>query len=767
MQNIRLWLSLPFIPVLLAASSSVAFAWTPAALLNAPNELEVKHGRLFPANGGGFHAAYAAGGMRYRSYQNGFLSPVSAVYSATFSANPRVSQSYDGKIYYTFENWADGGPKTSVSRSTDNGQSWLRFDVSGSPLSAKHPVVLPYGGGSNMLVTWAEVGPKECRFSTYNGSTWSSPSGFGAPIHSEYQSGTACVSPQDGTIWRVYGRDHGGIRWFIRRWNGTSWESEITLSDPQPIDNFPARVNIAANTLGHVAVVWDENSQFLMRVYVPGSGLRPQVLVAGKDVYGGAYVTNIPGTQDFYLVADAYVWRYYGATNTVGPREDLFNSIGMPRGFTPDSSICTGHDGIIYVAFENWNNGKPQWFYTMKSAAPPGPTGTIAGTVRSQHGLPVMGASVGSGVYSAITNASGYYELTGVLAGTHTLAANKQFYTGQTISGVTVAENQTTPLDFTIIANPPGPVSAFSVNPSDGINRLYWTNPTSGNYAATRITFKTTGFPTGPDDGTLLCERSTAAGGQDSFTHGNADNGVTYYYAAFTRDTDNHFSAGVNGSATPRPLTCGEVKHFESNYFVELNGKVVSAIFASDAAIYVQEPDRTSGIRIQHGGSGLAVGDRVNVSGSVQDRVLSNRLAEREIRRATVTKVSGGAAPKPMAMSNLAVGGAAAGELVPGVIDGIGINNIGLLVRITGRITAKVTSYIYIDDGSGVVDPSGRIGVMVRCPNTSIPAVAGDMVTATGVIVGSIATGTETNRRIVQIRDYNDLVNHGSGHSGS
>ena len=77
----------------------------------------------------------------------------------------------------------------------------------------------------------------------------------------------------------------------------------------------------------------------------------------------------------------------------------------------------------------------------------------------------------------------------------------------QTIPGIMILADQTTYGDFAITANPPAPVSSFAVSPSDGLSRLYWTNPTSGNFYATMIRFKTTGYPTGPTDGTLVCDR--------------------------------------------------------------------------------------------------------------------------------------------------------------------------------------------------------------------------------------------------------------------
>ena len=107
--------------------------------------------------------------------------------------------------------------------------------------------------------------------------------------------------------------------------------------------------------------------------------------------------------------------------------------------------------------------------------------------------------------------------------------------------------------------------------------------------------------------------------------------------------------------------------------------------------------------------------------------------------------------------------------MAPGVKDGIGLNNMGLLVRIAGTVTTVIGSYVYIDDGSNIEDISGRTGVMVKCPST--PSVnVGDIVSATGIVQGSVPTGWTANRRYMQRQGEDDLlvlnvaVNSGGDH---
>ncbi|MGB9588233.1 MAG: hypothetical protein ACPL7O_08645, partial [Armatimonadota bacterium] len=72
----------------------------------------------------------------------------------------------------------------------------------------------------------------------------------------------------------------------------------------------------------------------------------------------------------------------------------------------------------------------------------------------------------------------------------------------------------------------------------------------------------------------------------------------------------------------------------------------------------------------------------------------------------------------------------------PGVKDGIGPNNIGLLVKVWGRVTQIGDGYFYVDDGSCLVDGTETAGV----PNVGIRVMSaagtvgqGDFVVVTGV----------------------------------
>ncbi len=98
---------------------------------------------------------------------------------------------------------------------------------------------------------------------------------------------------------------------------------------------------------------------------------------------------------------------------------------------------------------------------------------------------------------------------------------------------------------------PPEPVSGFTAVAGHWTVQLNWANPDDPDFVGTMIRWKTTGYPSSPTDGTLLCNRTTSPGAADNFTHTGAVNGTTYYYAAFAYDSIPNYSPGEHVSARP------------------------------------------------------------------------------------------------------------------------------------------------------------------------------------------------------------------------
>lgn len=171
----------------------------------------------------------------------------------------------------------------------------------------------------------------------------------------------------------------------------------------------------------------------------------------------------------------------------------------------------------------------------------------------------------------------------------------------------------------------------------------------------------------------------------------------------------------------------------------------VTAGFSAQGFIYVEKADRSSGIRVETDES-IMVGSRVSVAGIIRTKALTG---ERYIEASPPSpEASGLLLVLPVGMSNRALGGAANG-LQGGVTGGTGLNNIGLLVTVWGKVLTNDFDHFIVDDGSG---------------NTAKCMVPGDVtmpsvnayVSVTG-ISSSEASGGDI-RSVILLRDKRDIV---------
>ena len=318
-----------------------------------------------------------------------------------------------------------------------------------------------------------------------------------------------------------------------------------------------------------------------------------------------------------------------------------------------------------------------------------------------------------------------------------------------------VAHAQAVPL---AAVTPPADAGAFQVfpAPTSGTLTLKWTNPADVDFRGTVIRFSTVSYPTSPTDGMPVCDRMGSPGSSDKFVQTGLTNGVKYYYTASSYDENGLFAPGANATAMPTTPTCSIAKMADDGMAAQLHDKVVTAIFGSDGCLYVQEPDWSSGVRVISSGAGLAVGDRVDVTGTAATRILNGHPAERQISGATLTPLHVNTPPRAIAMNCEAVGGAGVSPNVPGVQGAVGANNVGSLVQIAGKVTLVLGNYVYVDDGSNIADVPGRTGVVVES-SAAPTAVAGDIVSVTGIVTGNIPSGWTQNDRYIRTRNSGDM----------
>lgn len=177
--------------------------------------------------------------------------------------------------------------------------------------------------------------------------------------------------------------------------------------------------------------------------------------------------------------------------------------------------------------------------------------------------------------------------------------------------------------------------------------------------------------------------------------------------------------------------TIRDAKMLPDGSAVYIDHAVVSASFSD--RFYIQQPDRACGIEVI--GTSV-VGQRVSIVGTIYTGLNGERY---------IAMLGWGATPgtvpvAPLGMSNRALGGgdcaydAFSGAGQQGIAGCSGLNNIGLLVRTWGKVTlvGRHPGWFYIDDGSGIRDGTGNVGIYVDAPGMSVPAL-GSFVGVTGI----------------------------------
>ncbi len=311
---------------------------------------------------------------------------------------------------------------------------------------------------------------------------------------------------------------------------------------------------------------------------------------------------------------------------------------------------------------------------------------------------------------------------------------------------------------------PPPPVTNISTEPGDTRVTLKWKNPSVLDFKRTVIRSLPGAYPATINDGALVADLQGAAGASKSYIHTGLANGVTLYYALWAVDIAGNVSSVAHTTATPVIQTggdsCGAVRQMPDGAAVTLVRKTVAAVF-STGVFYIQEKDRSAGLRVVKTVTGLLPGNVVTLSGTVSTRMINGVAAERQLDNPTVTLVTvpESTSPTPLAMNNISVGGESVGATLPGIAQAFGLNNIGLLVKISGRVSSLVEDRMYVDDGSSIADIAGNTGIAVQCPNNAFPVNIGDLISVTGIVEGNIPVGGTSNTRLIHIRSWSDIQN--------
>lgn len=185
----------------------------------------------------------------------------------------------------------------------------------------------------------------------------------------------------------------------------------------------------------------------------------------------------------------------------------------------------------------------------------------------------------------------------------------------------------------------------------------------------------------------------------------------------------------------PGMLYVWDAKRARDGAILQFHGGIVTAVFGD--SFYVECEGRYCAVRVDCPGHGVVPGVLVRVDGTVG----TDSNGERYVDASTVLPVGSGSV-KPMSVLQKYLGGgdwfydpaACVGQR--GVKDGVGANNLGLLVTSVGRVTSTGEGFLYMDDGSHLLDGTttdGRenLGVRVQCDPRLYSV--GDVLRVTGI----------------------------------
>ena len=252
---------------------------------------------------------------------------------------------------------------------------------------------------------------------------------------------------------------------------------------------------------------------------------------------------------------------------------------------------------------------------------------------------------------------------------------------------------------------------------------------------------------------------------------GHGGSGLRFYERDYINDYVDLNTYGLNkfpgvtaGGSAELGFAPAGVKSFTNGTLLTIPGAVVTAVFTG--YFYVESENRESGIRVNWTGTMPGINQKVDVAGTIY----TNSDGERYIAANSVT-LNGSGDITPVAMSNKAIGGAGfmfnatAGVGQRGISGAIGLSNIGLLIKTSGKCTLNLApngdyynnKYIFIDDGSGITSyyraKNGSYtavnGVKVEVNDTSITT--NHFVVAAGISSIELINGTYQKRILPRV----------------
>ena len=416
--------------------------------------------------------------------------------------------------------------------------------------------------------------------------------------------------------------------------------------------------------------------------------------------------TYAPGTL---TESTTYYWRIdeKGTVGTTTGTVWSFGTVAIPPGPVTGFTAVQTDNGQVTL---NWTNpSDPDYAGTRilfrTDTYPSGPNDASATVIYDQGGTTF--------IHSGLTNGQIYY------------------YAAFAYDAVPNYSTRVTASATPMYIPPPGPVTNFKTYGGNERVDLAWTNPTDPDPVGIKILCKAvSGYPISPNDpsATVIFDAPGT-----SYSHTGLSNGTKYYYAAYAYTGPTSFSAVAQSSAyAAAEASIPTMKGLANSVVRALKGNIVTAVFSGN--FYIQDPLKPFGLKVSTTETALpSIGQQVDVVGSMTGVPGAERAFSSTGSWIRVTD-PGPITIVPAALNNKAVGGANLNAYTPGVVGGMGANNIGLLVRVCGKVTQiQPGQYFYVDDGCGLKDGTQTVGI----DNVGVR------------IKTSPPTGVETNKYVV------------------
>lgn len=243
-------------------------------------------------------------------------------------------------------------------------------------------------------------------------------------------------------------------------------------------------------------------------------------------------------------------------------------------------------------------------------------------------------------------------------------------------------------------------------------------------------------------------EWSAAAGNEINLTGLDLETCATYFVTVKARNGSGLWGqASTDGISIGIPNTIGLALKYADDTDITLTHVVVSAILPDVS--YIEDEDRAAGAPITGLPAWVNENDELTISGEFQTSGM-NRTWHADTCVATGSYVL-----RPIYVSNRYLGGSSMMGR-PGPKNAIGLNNAGLLVTISGKVTEIGEGYIRVDDGSIRRSDSGGYTVKVQVGSAPPDLRVGSYVLATGISALEQVYGDY--KRLLRTRRPADLV---------